>query len=120
MISAALPMIELKMKQCETTQDIKFLSVCFITIEQFVDDRLAKSFTQLVTCLLDKNVINLDTSISVIIKILRTFIQAPHTTYQYSSEPIRRILSLLESSSQMNDFTTHSGISIYVIWHAFI
>ena len=108
-------MIELKMKQCETTQDIKFLSACFITVEQFVDDRLANSFTQLVTNLLDNNVINSDTSISVIIKILRTFIQAPHTTYQYSSEPIRRILSLLEHSPQMNDFTTHSGISIYWI-----
>lgn len=118
MITAALPLIELKMKQCETTQDIKFLSVCFITIEQFVDDHLSKSFTQLVTDLLDSNVINLETSISVIIKILRTFIQAPHTTYQFSSEPIRRILTLLECSSQMNDFTTYSGISIYWVKRA--
>ena len=114
MISVALPFIEEKMKVCDTTKDLKLVSVCFITVYQLVQESLAKAYAELVTDLLNRNVINSNTSIATIIKILRAFYTV-RGTHKYAVNPIRRILNLVEHSTQMNEFTAASEVSFFWI-----
>ncbi|KAI9557037.1 FAST kise domain-containing protein 1 [Daphnia sinensis] len=104
MLPAALPAFHQHANHCQSLTDLEMLSVCFVAIAPIIDKNgpTACTFIDQIIHLLDTNVINQDTSLAVLVGVLRALYQVAKSN-PLSSRATIRILYLLQDSPLMSN-----------------
>lgn len=119
-LPSALPALERHIEACQNTEDLKPLSLCFSIIAPLVDNLggTAQSYVKKISDLIEKGVINSETPVSSLVKILNgLYIIAKGNPT--SSATSLKILHLLADSKELEK--TSSGIYFNMIrksWEA--
>ncbi|XP_057374559.1 uncharacterized protein LOC130695439 [Daphnia carinata] len=103
MLPAALPAFHQHAKNCQSLTDLELLSICFVAIAPIVDKNgpTACMFVNQISHLLDRNVLNQDTPLAVLVGVLRALYQVAKSNPSSSCATIR-ILYILQDSHLMN------------------
>ena len=103
-LPAALPAFHAHVDRCTTLDDFKVLSLCFIAIAPVIDKvgPTAQAFVERITQLLDTDVLNRNTPLTVLVRVLRSLYQVAKSNPASSSASMR-ILYLLQESPQMDE-----------------
>lgn len=101
-LPAALPAFHVHVDKCQSLCDYEKLSVCFTALAPIVDKvgLTSKIFIDRITHLLDTNLLNSTTPLSVLVRILKALYQVAKSNSSSSTASIR-ILYILQDSEEL-------------------
>lgn len=103
-LPAALPAFHDQIDNCHSLCDYEMLSVCFTALAPMVDKvgPTAKTFIDRITYLLDKNILNQETPLSTLVRVLKALYQVAKNNSASSSASVR-ILYILQDSTELTE-----------------
>ena len=103
-LPAALPAFHKHVNQCQSLADFRMLATCFVAIASVINKTgsTASIFVDRANFLLDTNIINQDTPLSILVGVLHALYQVAKNNSSSSSATLK-ILYLLLDSPEMNN-----------------